>query len=115
MSRTAVLRTVTAFACSSHAAVARHPNIVPGEHDHRDGEDRGIEKLLTHASQGGGESAGKERNDASASDACKYASDDPPAATRNATRARHDDADDQPASKTSRKTMMSGEHSILDY
>ena len=43
--------------------MARHPDIVPGQHHHGDQEDRGVEYLLTNARQSLANRAGKGCNE----------------------------------------------------
>ncbi len=45
------------------ATMARHPGVVPHQHDHRDTEDAGVEEFLTGALERIRDDAGKHRDD----------------------------------------------------
>ena len=77
------------------AAVAGHPDVVPGQHDHGEREDARVEDFLAEASQGVGQRAGKDGDQRRPDQASCDAAGDPEAPARNATRHSEDDADDQ--------------------
>ncbi len=73
----------------------RHPDVVPHQHDDGDAEHAGIEQLLARALECVGDDAGKHRDDAGAEDAAADTDRYPTAATGDAARCRHHDADDE--------------------
>jgi hypothetical protein len=75
--------------------VARHPDIVPGQHHHRDRQDERIEQFLPHAGEQVRQSPGKGRDDAGRQHARKHAAADPKIALRHRARNSEHDADDQ--------------------
>ena len=70
--------------------MARHPHIVPGEHDDSDEQDGGVEQLLASAFEQGAELTGEGRDHGRASNAAKHAIGDPEAAAGD-TLGRGDD------------------------
>ena len=77
------------------AAVPRHPDIMPAEHQHREAENAGVEQFLAVAAEQLRQSASKQRHQAGAKHAGRDAAGDPTPAARHARGHRHDDADDQ--------------------
>ena len=73
----------------------RHPHIVPGQHHHRDAEDRSIEHLLPHAFEELRQCAGKGRDQARRHAAGQHAAGNPAVAMRHRTCDREHDADDE--------------------
>ena len=76
-------------------AVARHPDIVPGEHHDGERQDRGVEHFLPHAGEQVRQGAGKGRDHAGRENAGEHAAGDPLIAMRHRARDREHDADDQ--------------------
>jgi hypothetical protein len=73
--------------------VARHPDIVPDQHHDRDREDSGVEQFLAYALEGVGDGVDESADQAGAHDADRDARPDIAAASRDAARHRHRDAD----------------------
>ena len=77
------------------AAVPRHPDIVPGQHQHREAENAGVEHFLAAAAEQFGQAAGEQRHQAGAEYAGGDAAGDPVTAPHHSRGHSHDDADDQ--------------------
>ena len=88
-------------------AMARHPDVVPDQHDDRDEQDRGVENLLPDARQRLGDHAGEGGDEAGAEHARRDAGrdDEPAAGTPFVTASTMPTM--RPASMISRKTMIS--------
>ena len=77
------------------AAVARHPDVMPAEHDRGEDEHAGVEQLLAAALEQFGENTGECRNDARADEARTDAAGNQEVAPGHSLRHRKYDADDQ--------------------
>ena len=77
------------------AAMAGHPDIVPGEHRHREKQDGGVEQFLAIALEQGRQFAGESRDQTGAQYARQHAAGDRPAAPGHALGGGQHDADDQ--------------------
>ena len=78
------------------AAMARHPDVVPGQHHDGDDEDRGVEDFLADPRQGFADRAGKGGHERRADQPRQDARPDGEPAARKPPRYREHDADDQP-------------------
>ncbi len=76
-------------------AVMRHPDIVPGQHDHGDAEDCRVEQLLSHAREQLRQGTGERRDEAGRKRARQHPAADPAIAMRHRAGHREHDADDQ--------------------
>lgn len=75
--------------------MARHPYIVPAEHDHGNAQDYGIEHLLADAGHGVREGTGEHSEQAGAGGTAADAEGDPAGAAGHAPGRGQDDANDQ--------------------
>ena len=77
------------------ASVTRHPDVVPGEHQHGEAEHAGVEQLLPASRERARKLLGESGDDERAQEARRRAGEDDGARSRDAARDRERDPDDQ--------------------
>ena len=96
--------------------MARHPDIVPGEHCHREKQDARIEEFLARAFEQRGNLACEGSDETSARDASDYAVADPEAPARHALGCGEHDADDEPGlDDLAKNDQKRSKHSSLPF
>jgi hypothetical protein len=88
------------------AAVVRHPDLVPAQHQDGSDQDGGVEHLLSGARERRLQRAREKREERSANDADSDPTGEPRGSPGDALCGGEDDADDQSRFEASRKTMI---------